>query len=68
MRVTIDADPVSHVVEIVELQLGRASFDLDVRGALHVIWHRDPYRIASLDARNHTRIHIEHVCDKETQQ
>lgn len=65
MRVVIDVEPVSHAVEIGALRRGVVSFDVASHGDSRVIWHRDDFRVASLDARAHAAIHLEHVCEQQ---
>lgn len=60
VRVTVDAEPITRLVEAVAVLRGLATYDAAQGGAGVELWHRYPHHLES----PHTRypIHPEHRC------
>lgn len=63
-RVTVDADPVDWLSEVVAVLSGRASYELHERGSRVDIYWRHDWRIKQRDERAHKAVHLEHKCER----
>lgn len=61
LRVTVDAEPVSRLLEVVALVEGRASYDLLPSAGGGDLWHRYPHHTMSAEEPRYP-IHLEHRC------